>query len=140
MFRSSSMWCSTCQNTFVGAGNLQMITYKFWCEYLDPVTGKITAWYYLNSSEISHSLNLSKASVKILLRYQQWTTTVHIFLKVPTTDSLVFFRKHISRTAFFVKSIRAIPHVLNGRFREINGHSKIRRKECQFILHFLDSP
>ena len=36
--------------------------------------------------------------------------------------------------------LRSIPHVLDGIFREINGHSKNRRKECQFILHFLDSP
>ena len=49
-------------------------------------------------------------------------------------------KKHISRTAFFVISIRAIPHVPDGTFREINGHGKNRRKECQFILHFLDSP
>ena len=30
------MWCSSCKNTFVGAGNLQMILYKFWS---DPVWG-----------------------------------------------------------------------------------------------------
>ena len=140
MFRSSSMWCSTCKNTFIGAGNLQMITYKFWCEYLDLVTGQIAAWYYLNSSESSHSLKLSKASAKISFMHQQWTTTVHIFLKVPATNSLIFFPKHISGTAFFVISIRAIPHVPDRTFREINGHIKNRRKECQFILHFLDSP
>ena len=137
---SSSMWFSTCKNTFVGAGNLQIITYKFWCEYLDPVTGQIAAWYYLSSSEISHSLKLSKASAKISFMYEQWTTIVHIFLKVPTTDSLVFFPKHISRTGFFVISIRAIRLVPDGTFREIDGHHKNRRKECQFILHFLDSP
>ena len=49
-------------------------------------------------------------------------------------------KKHISRTAFFVISIRAVPHVPDGTFRKINSHSKNRRKECQFILHFLDSP
>ena len=31
--------------------------------------------------------------------YQQWTATVHIFLKVPTADSLVFLSEHILRTA-----------------------------------------
>ena len=31
---SSSMLCFSCKNTFVGAGNLQMITSKFWVEYL----------------------------------------------------------------------------------------------------------
>ena len=30
----SSVLCSSCKNTFVGAGNLQMITSKFWFEYL----------------------------------------------------------------------------------------------------------
>ena len=33
------MWCSRCKNTFAGAGNLQMITNKFWCEYLCTVSG-----------------------------------------------------------------------------------------------------
>ena len=36
--------------------------------------------------------------------------------------------------------IWAIPRIPDGAFREINGHSKNRRKECQFILDFLDSP
>ena len=27
-------WHSSCKNAFVGAGNLQIITNKFWCEYL----------------------------------------------------------------------------------------------------------
>ena len=71
MFHSSYMWCSSSKNTLVGAGNLQIITYKFWCENLDPVTGQIPAWYYLNSSEISHSLKLSKASAKASFMYQQ---------------------------------------------------------------------
>ena len=39
--------------------------------------------------------NPAKAS----FMYQKWTGTVHIFLKVPTTDTLVFFSEHISRTA-----------------------------------------
>ena len=29
---SSSMWCSSGKNTFLGAGSLQMITNKVWCE------------------------------------------------------------------------------------------------------------
>ena len=28
------MWCSSSKNTFVGAGNLQMITNKLWYEHL----------------------------------------------------------------------------------------------------------
>ena len=31
---SSSVLCVSCKNTFVGASNLQMITHKFWFEYL----------------------------------------------------------------------------------------------------------
>ena len=31
---SSSVWCSRWKNTLLGTGNLQMITNKFWCEYL----------------------------------------------------------------------------------------------------------
>ena len=141
MFRSSSMWCSTCKNTFIGAGNLQMITYKFWCEYLDPVTGQIAAWYYLSSSEISHSLKLSKASAKNI--FYVWAVNnycTYIFKGSNYRFFGLLSKKHISRTAFFVISIRAIPHVPDGTFREINGHGKNRRKECQFILHFLDSP
>ena len=33
---------------------------------------------------------------------QQWTATATVFLKVPTTDSLVFFSEHISRTAILI--------------------------------------
>ena len=36
--------------------------------------------------------------------YQQWTATVYIFLKVPTTDSLVFLSEHISRTAILTQA------------------------------------
>ena len=35
---------------------------------------------------------------------------------------------------------RAFPRIPEGTFREINDHGKNRNKECQFILHFLDSP
>ena len=41
---------------------------------------------------------LCKAS-KASFIYQQWTATVLIFLKVQTTDHLVFFSEYISRTA-----------------------------------------
>ena len=44
--------------------------------------------------------NLAKGS----FTYQQWTATVHIFLKVPATDSRVFFSEHISRTAIFTQA------------------------------------
>ena len=30
----AQMWCSRCKNTFLGTGNLQMITNKFCCEHL----------------------------------------------------------------------------------------------------------
>ena len=36
---SSSMWCSSCKNTFVGASSLQMIANKYWCEYMCTVSG-----------------------------------------------------------------------------------------------------
>ena len=36
--------------------------------------------------------------------YQQWTATVHMFLKVPATDSLVLFSEHISRTAILTQA------------------------------------
>ena len=35
--------------------------------------------------------------------YQQWIATVRIFLKVWTTDSLVFFSEYISRTAILTR-------------------------------------
>ena len=35
----SSVWYSSYKNTFVGADNLQMITNKFWFEYLRIVSG-----------------------------------------------------------------------------------------------------
>ena len=40
-------------------------------------------------------------SAKASSMYQQWTAAVLIFLKIPTTDSLVFFSEYISRTAIF---------------------------------------
>ena len=36
--------------------------------------------------------------------YQQSTATVLIFLKVPTTDSLVFLSEYISRTAILTQA------------------------------------
>ena len=33
-WNGSSVLCSSCKNTFVGAGNLKMVTSKFWFEYL----------------------------------------------------------------------------------------------------------
>ena len=36
--------------------------------------------------------------------YQEWTATVHIFLKVPTIDSQVFFSEHISKTTVFTQA------------------------------------
>ena len=36
---SSSMWCSSCKNTFVGTSSLQMIANKYWCEYMCTVSG-----------------------------------------------------------------------------------------------------
>ena len=39
-----------------------------------------------------------------------------------------------------LSNLRAIPRIPDGTFREISGHSKNGRKECLFILHFLDSP
>ena len=44
--------------------------------------------------------NPAKAS----FMYQQWTATATVFLKVPTTDSLVFFSEHISRTAILTQA------------------------------------
>ena len=36
---------------------------------------------------------------------QQLTATLHIFLEVPTLDSLVFCSKHISRTAILRQAL-----------------------------------
>ena len=41
---------------------------------------------------------------KAFFMYQQWTATVLIFLKVPTTDSLVFLSEHISRTSILTQA------------------------------------
>ena len=40
---------------------------------------------------------------EVYFKYQQWTLNVDIFLKNPVKDSLVFFLKHISRTAVMTK-------------------------------------
>ena len=45
-----------------------------------------------------------KPSAKSSFMYQQWTATVLMFLKVPTTDSLVFFQEYISRTAILTQA------------------------------------
>ena len=44
-------------------------------------------------------------SAKASFMYQQWTATVLIFLKVPTTNSLVFFREYISRIAVLMQTL-----------------------------------
>ena len=43
-------------------------------------------------------------SAKASFMYQQWTATVLIFLKVPTTDSLIFYSEYISRTAILTQA------------------------------------
>ena len=44
--------------------------------------------------------NLEKES----FMYQHWTATAHIFLKVLTKDSLVFFSENISRTTILTQA------------------------------------
>ena len=41
---------------------------------------------------------------KVIFMYQQWAAILHTFLKFPTTDSLVFFPEHISRTAILIQA------------------------------------
>ena len=41
---------------------------------------------------------------KASFMYQQWTPTVDTFLKVPTTDSLGVFLKHILRAAILTQT------------------------------------
>ena len=53
-------------------------------------------WFFLNICW----QNPAKAS----FMYQQWTATVHIFSKVPTSDSLVFFSEQISRTSILTQA------------------------------------
>ena len=55
-------------------------------------------------SEIFCSKICWQNSAKASFVYQQWTATVLIFLKVPTTDSLVFFSEYISRTAILMQT------------------------------------
>ena len=43
-------------------------------------------------------------SAKASLMYRQWTATVLIFLKVSTTDYLVFFSEYISRTGILTQA------------------------------------
>ena len=50
----ASVLCFSCKNTFVGVGNLHMITSKFWFEYLwgpyalflDPVLCNLRSWLH----------------------------------------------------------------------------------------------
>ena len=44
-------------------------------------------------------------SAKTSFMYQQWTATVHIFLKAPTSDSLVFFFRTCFKNSYFGTSI-----------------------------------
>ena len=55
-------------------------------------------------SEIFHSKIFWQNSAKAFFMCQQWNATVLIFLKVPTTDSLVFFSEYISRTAILTQA------------------------------------
>ena len=92
------------------------------------VPRQIAAWYYMKllrhwrgDELFKKTLNSSESCSKCLLKfffskicrqnppkasfmYQQWTTTGHIFLNAPYTDSLVFFSKRISRTAVLTQA------------------------------------
>ena len=75
-----------------------------WCPnaYYDDKT------FFSVYSEIPSEIFCSKicwqTSVKASFMYQQWTATVLIFLKVPTTDSQIFFLEYISRTAILTQA------------------------------------
>ena len=56
------------------------------------------------SSEIFYSKICWQNPTKESFMYQLWNATVLIFLKVPTTDSLVFFSEHISTTAVLAQA------------------------------------
>ena len=53
--------------------------------------------------------------------YQKWTATVHEFLKVPTTDYVVYFSEHIARTAILTQAsvIRWVSPNLYQRIKDI---------------------
>ena len=55
-------------------------------------------------SEIFCSKNCWQNSAKTSFMYQQWTASVLIFLKVSTTDYLVFFYIYISITAILTQA------------------------------------
>ena len=55
-------------------------------------------------SEIFCSKICLQNSAKVSGMYQQWTATVLIFLKVPATESLVFFSEYISKTAILTQA------------------------------------
>ena len=58
----------------------------------------------ISSEFFFFSKNCWKSSATACFIYQQWTTIAHIFQKVPTTYSLVFFSKQISRKAVLTQA------------------------------------
>ena len=88
----------------LGKKRVSVFLRRAWCpnaHYDD----KIVLWIFSKMpSEIFCSKISWQNSAKASFMYQQWTATVLIFLKVPATDSLVFFREYFSRTAILTQA------------------------------------
>ena len=91
-----------CQNFYFFNGFTQTI-YPLNSQNLLSVT-KVFCRFSLKCLLIFFSNICWQNPAKTSFMYQQWTATVHIFLKVPTTDSLVFFLEYISRTAILTQA------------------------------------
>ena len=59
----------------------------------------------MSSEKILLFKNLLKNPAKASFLYQQLTAAVRIFVKIPTTDYLVFFSKHFLRSAILIQGL-----------------------------------
>ena len=91
-----------CQNFYFFNGFTQTI-YPLNSQNLLSVT-KVFCRFSLKCLLIFFSNICWQNPAKTSFMYQQWTATVHIFYKLPTVDSLVFFSEHFSRTAFLTQT------------------------------------
>ena len=81
----------------------------FWGGFDTPIHTMITKVFLSVFPKMPTEIFCSKIywqnSAKASFMYQQWTATVLIFLKITTTDYVVFFSEYIFKNSYFDTSI-----------------------------------
>ena len=80
---SSSVWCSSCKNTFAGAGNLQTITNRILMWTLMGVLCTVSGPSFMHSFSFLRSWNIQSASHPEEIWVQRFQLEYGLFSSIP---------------------------------------------------------